>query len=61
MPTIRAIVRDASRDHYRFSSIVLGIVKSPAFQMRKNADAESSVKAETGDVKAGEVKTTASK
>jgi len=35
MPAIRAIVRDAARDNYRFSSIVRGIVKSAPFQMRK--------------------------
>jgi mono/diheme cytochrome c family protein len=33
-PAIRQIVRDAARDNYRFSSIVRGIVRSPAFQMR---------------------------
>jgi hypothetical protein len=32
MPTIRKIVKDAKRDDYRFSSIVMGIVTSPAFQ-----------------------------
>jgi mono/diheme cytochrome c family protein len=31
MPTIRAIVRDARARDYRFSGIVLGIVRSPAF------------------------------
>ena len=31
MPTVRAIVRDASEDDYRLSSFVLGIVGSPAF------------------------------
>jgi hypothetical protein len=35
MPTIRKIVRDSARDNYKFSSIVLGIVNSPAFQMRR--------------------------
>ncbi len=35
MPAVRAIVRDAARDNYRFSSIVMGIVKSAPFQMRK--------------------------
>jgi hypothetical protein len=35
MPTIRKIVRDSARYNYRFSSIVLGIVNSPAFQMRR--------------------------
>jgi Protein of unknown function (DUF1585) len=31
MPTIRAIVRAAAADNYRFSSIVTGIVRSEAF------------------------------
>jgi mono/diheme cytochrome c family protein len=35
MPTVRQIVRDAARDNYRFSSLVMGIVKSAPFQMRK--------------------------
>ena len=34
MPVIRSIVRDAGKNNYRFSSIVLGIVKSAPFQMR---------------------------
>jgi hypothetical protein len=34
-PTVRQLVRDAARDDYRWSSIVLGIVKSLPFQMRK--------------------------
>jgi hypothetical protein len=37
MPAVRQIVRDAARDDYRFSSIVIGIVKSAPFQMRKSA------------------------
>ena len=32
MPTVRAIVRDTAKDHYRLSSIVLGIVNSQAFR-----------------------------
>jgi hypothetical protein len=32
MPTVRRIVKDAKRDNYRFSSIVMGIVTAPAFQ-----------------------------
>ncbi|MBV8844337.1 MAG: DUF1592 domain-containing protein, partial [Bryobacterales bacterium] len=32
MPAIRKIVRDAKPENYRFSSLVLGIVKAPAFQ-----------------------------
>jgi hypothetical protein len=38
-PAIRRIVRDAAKDGYRFSSLVRGIVRSAAFQMRtKPAD-----------------------
>jgi hypothetical protein len=33
-PAVRKIVRDAAAKDYRWSSIVLGIVDSPAFQMR---------------------------
>lgn len=33
-PALRQVVRDAERDGYRFSSLVLGIVKSVPFQMR---------------------------
>ena len=34
MPTIRAITREAARNDYKFSSVVLGIVNSDPFQMR---------------------------
>ncbi len=34
MPIVRGIAKQASRDNYRFSSLVLGIVKSAPFQMR---------------------------
>src|SRR5688572_8013062 len=34
-PTVRAIVRDAKRSNYKFSSIVMGIVTSQPFRMRK--------------------------
>ena len=33
-PAIRGIVRNAAADDYRWSSVILGIVKSPPFQMR---------------------------
>ena len=33
-PTVRKIVREASEGGYRWSSLILGIVESPAFQMR---------------------------
>ena len=34
-PAVRGIVRDAEKHDYRFSSLVLGIVKSVPFQMRR--------------------------
>ncbi len=34
-PAIRQIVRSAQVDHFRFSSLILGVVNSPPFQMRK--------------------------
>ena len=35
MPTIRAIIREASEDDYRMSTFVLGVVGSQAFRMAK--------------------------
>ncbi len=35
-PAVRTIVREAEADDYRFSSIILGIVKSVPFQMRNS-------------------------
>jgi hypothetical protein len=34
MPAVRSIAREAERNNYRFSSLVLGVVKSVPFQMR---------------------------
>ena len=42
MPVIRAIDHDAEKQNYRFSSIVLGIVRSPEFQMRVKASETAS-------------------
>ena len=39
MPLVRSIVKDAEASQFRFSSVIFGIVKSPAFQMNmKTAD-----------------------
>lgn len=35
MPTVRRIVRDAAAEHDHFSALLLGIVASPAFQMKQ--------------------------
>jgi hypothetical protein len=34
-PAVRKIVRDAGRQDYRFSALVLGIVNSTPFEMRR--------------------------
>ena len=36
MPAVRAIARDASRDEYRFASLIRAIVESAPFQMRRS-------------------------
>jgi hypothetical protein len=35
MPTVRRIVRESANQNYRFSSIVMGIVTSDPFRMRR--------------------------
>ena len=37
MPLIRSIVHEAERNNYRFSSLVLGVVKSEPFQMNQRS------------------------
>jgi hypothetical protein len=39
MPQVRAIVRSAEKDNYKFSSIVLGIMNSDAFRKQGPAAA----------------------
>jgi mono/diheme cytochrome c family protein len=43
MPAVRKIVRDAARDNYRFSSVVMGIVNGVPFQMGKIPEAAGPV------------------
>jgi mono/diheme cytochrome c family protein len=45
-PTVRKIVRDSAAKQYRWSSIILGIVDSPAFLMR-DAPPASNIQAKT--------------
>ena len=40
MPVVRQIVRDAARDDYSFSSLVLGIVSSDPFRMKMKSSVE---------------------
>ena len=46
MPAVRAIARQAAQQDNRFSSFVLGIVKSTAFQMRRAEEIEATTSAD---------------
>jgi hypothetical protein len=37
MPTVRGIERDAAKSDYKFSALILGVVKSTPFQMKRVA------------------------
>jgi mono/diheme cytochrome c family protein len=50
-PAVRKIVKDAEKDDYRFSSLILGIVKSAPFQMRR---AEMNEAALAGKIASGQ-------
>jgi hypothetical protein len=43
MPQVRAVVRGAAKDNYKFSSIVLGIVKTEAFRRQVRPPAANGV------------------
>jgi mono/diheme cytochrome c family protein len=47
-PTVRRIVREAEEDDYRWSRVVLGIVRSPAFLMRRAGAATATTTSRTG-------------
>jgi hypothetical protein len=38
-PAVRKIVKDAAAANYRWSAVILGVVKSAPFQMRMTSDA----------------------
>ena len=40
LPVVRTVARDAAKRDYRFSELVLGIVKSPPFQMKVKGEGE---------------------
>jgi hypothetical protein len=40
-PVLRQITREAALDNYRWSDIILGIVDSTPFQMRRSSDANN--------------------
>ena len=42
-PVVRRIIREAEADEYRWSSLILGVVESIPFQMRRSLDTESTL------------------
>lgn len=51
MPAIRAVVHEAQRNDYRFSSLILGVVKSAPFQMRRSQERESTLSASAANIR----------
>ena len=37
MPLVRSLTHNAAKDNYRFSSLIMGVVQSPAFTMNLKA------------------------
>ena len=50
MPIVRSVVRDAAREDYRISSLVVGIVNSAPFQMRVAQSENNEAIAENADL-----------
>jgi hypothetical protein len=50
MPAIRTVVRDSAKDQYRFSSVILEIVRSVPFQMRTKSPAVEAGALQTANV-----------
>ena len=51
MPAVRGIDREAARDNHRFSSFILGIVKSTPFQMRRAEESQEGAPTDVGGEK----------
>jgi hypothetical protein len=49
MPLVRSITREAVEEDYRFSSLLMGVIQSPAFTMnvKTAASAEATTAANT--------------
>jgi hypothetical protein len=47
MPLVRSIVRESGPGNYRFSSLVLGIVKSQQFQMNTKTSGDANARVAT--------------
>ena len=41
MPLVRSLTHNAAKDDYRFSSLIMGVVQSPAFTMNMKSAADA--------------------
>lgn len=46
MPMLRAITREAAKEDYRFSAVLMGVIQSPAFTMNQKAQSELAMREE---------------
>ena len=53
MPTVRAILRDASGNNYRFSTLILGVVHSVPFQMRTSPGEREAAPVQSAEIRGG--------
>jgi Protein of unknown function (DUF1592)/Protein of unknown function (DUF1588)/Protein of unknown function (DUF1585)/Protein of unknown function (DUF1587)/Protein of unknown function (DUF1595) len=51
MPAVRAVTGQAARNNYRFSSLILGIVESTPFQMRRSQEHDSAPATSVADIR----------
>jgi hypothetical protein len=51
MPAVRAVTGQAARNNYRFSSLILGIVESTPFQMRRSQESDSAPATSVADIR----------
>ncbi|MGB6943866.1 MAG: DUF1592 domain-containing protein [Bryobacteraceae bacterium] len=51
MPAVRAVTHQAARNNYRFSSLILGIVESTPFQMRRSQDGDQAPATSVADIR----------
>jgi hypothetical protein len=56
MPQVRKVVRDAKKDNYTLTSLVLGIVNTPAFRMQGPAATISKAAPATSPAKQAQAK-----
>jgi hypothetical protein len=54
MPLVRALSRSAAKDNFRFSSLIMGVVQSPAFTMNMKAVANTKPATVTAAVTRGD-------